>query len=348
MVARQVTPKGACQYCQKQFSKGSINRHLQSCEKRAEVLDAYAHEHPEVERQRILRLAIDGKYSPQYWMQIEIAAEEDVIELDEFLRRTWFTDNDHMSGFSFPNKNLPRKEDFIPRDSNALRELAIKFHLLEETDDPESSHSKIVEVIITSELERILRDAKASTVTFSPLGYEKIDIAPTPEELAEEYQQQLKRYAITLNDDEEEDTNTNVALEDEDREKDIDDEDDEDEDEDDEILPIGLLVEVGTEFTYDYDFGSTTTVRLKVVGEREDIIPAEESVIVLARNELPEVLCEICEKKPAEVVCIYCGQEGRASWFCEEDAEKHLKNPKFEDHEYQIYDVENSPRTGTV
>jgi len=64
------------------------------------------------------------------------------------------------------------------------------------------------------------------------------------------------------------------------------------------------LPAAGSGFSYEYDFGSTTHLRLKVVAHRE--APSRrESVRLLARNDDPIWLCAACQR-PASSVCAYC------------------------------------------
>jgi hypothetical protein len=78
-------------------------------------------------------------------------------------------------------------------------------------------------------------------------------------------------------------------------------------------VPIGKVLRPGMTFTHDYDFGSTTRLALRVVGERRGKASPEE-VRLLARNDPPEILCEQCEKKPAAWVDVWEG----GVWCCED------------------------------
>jgi hypothetical protein len=100
--------------------------------------------------------------------------------------------------------------------------------------------------------------------------------------------------------------------------------------------PIGKRVSKGDEFFYDYDFGSTTQLKLKVVGEREGSMKKHE-VSLLSRNEPPEILCEC--GKPATEICTECSWEPDG-WLCASCAKKHPCD------EGMFLPVVNSPRTG--
>ncbi len=93
---------------------------------------------------------------------------------------------------------------------------------------------------------------------------------------------------------------------------------------------------------YKYDFGSTTSLVLIVVGEYP--VKADKKIILLSRNEPPEILCETCGKEPATTLCSVClGHEETA--FCKKCGKLHEKTCNdFAD--YAAMPVVNSPRMG--
>ncbi len=100
--------------------------------------------------------------------------------------------------------------------------------------------------------------------------------------------------------------------------------------------PIGTVLRPGLEFKYEYDFGSTTKLKLRVVSEREGWV-RDERVRLLARNDPPEILCTCGEQ--AIFVCPNCkfSDEG---WLCKTCAEEHPCNKEL------FLPVVNSPRVG--
>lgn len=93
----------------------------------------------------------------------------------------------------------------------------------------------------------------------------------------------------------------------------------------------------GQSFTHEYDFGTTTELSLKVVSEREAEAKGK-AIQVIARNEPPAILCNICGK-PATEVCAQCIYDD-TGWLCDECAEAH------ECGEEMLLPVVNSPRVG--
>lgn len=98
------------------------------------------------------------------------------------------------------------------------------------------------------------------------------------------------------------------------------------------------LGRTGVAFAYDYDFGSTTSLRGKVVAVREGRL-GRAATRLLARNDPPLWHCEAC-KRPATLVCPFCMGE-RPYLFCAEHAKRH---PCAEEEAY--LPVVNSPRMG--
>jgi hypothetical protein len=97
------------------------------------------------------------------------------------------------------------------------------------------------------------------------------------------------------------------------------------------------LPPVGNTFSHEYDFGSTTRLRLEVVAHRA--APSRrESVRLLARNDDPIWQCRECQEK-ATAICGYCVYEGNA-FLCKAHIEGH------ECGEEAILPVVNSPRMG--
>jgi hypothetical protein len=100
---------------------------------------------------------------------------------------------------------------------------------------------------------------------------------------------------------------------------------------------LGQILYPGLKFSYEYDFGSTTELALKVVSER---IGRSEGgkVRLLARNEPPKILCDRCGK-PATQVCAFCIYSEEA-WLCDDCLEKHQCGDE------GFLPVVNSPRVG--
>jgi hypothetical protein len=102
-------------------------------------------------------------------------------------------------------------------------------------------------------------------------------------------------------------------------------------------VQAGRLLSPGMQFFHEYDYGTTTELRLKVLEDREGEAKGK-SIQVLARNEPPLISCEKCGK-PATDVCSQCIDEGEG-WLCDACSEEH------ECGEEMLLPVVNSPRVG--
>ena len=93
-----------------------------------------------------------------------------------------------------------------------------------------------------------------------------------------------------------------------------------------------------------YDFGTTSETKIKVVGSRTGSATSKHPIALMARNNMPEAICQQCEN-PATYLCIECLYEGSDedgnAFLCDEHAENH---PHTEYGEPIL--LVNSPRLG--
>ena len=100
---------------------------------------------------------------------------------------------------------------------------------------------------------------------------------------------------------------------------------------------LEYVLRPGMQLIHEYDFGSTTELRVKVVSEFQSKIKRDE-IEILARNDPPQIKCSHCDNL-ATRICTECNYED-AGWLCEACAEDHKC-----DEDLQL-PVVNSPRTG--
>ena len=93
----------------------------------------------------------------------------------------------------------------------------------------------------------------------------------------------------------------------------------------------------GAKFGYEYDFGSTTELTLRVLGA-DSSAAKNRTIQILAQNEPPALACVECGR-PATEVCAECVYED-TGWLCDEHAETHACG------EEMLLPVVNSPRVG--
>jgi hypothetical protein len=83
---------------------------------------------------------------------------------------------------------------------------------------------------------------------------------------------------------------------------------------------IGTLNSPGVQFDYEYDFGSTTALRGRVLGTRQGT-PGRAAVRLVARNDALTWRCDRCGE-PATVVCPFC-LYSEPALFCDTHAPEH-------------------------
>lgn len=99
---------------------------------------------------------------------------------------------------------------------------------------------------------------------------------------------------------------------------------------------IGSRVKVGDTFDYEYDFGSTTELRLKLVSKRDGRMKPGD-VTLLARNLPPDIRCQCGQ--PAKWICGECSWEP-SGWLCRKCGKSHGCGDEM------FLPVVNSPRVG--
>lgn len=101
--------------------------------------------------------------------------------------------------------------------------------------------------------------------------------------------------------------------------------------------PLYSVLVPGKTFDHEYDFGSTTTLTLKLLDQRKGDI-GRPRISILARNLPPVIACTECENEATQV-CVECIYSGKG-WHCDCCAEEH------ECGEDMFLPVVNSPRVG--
>ncbi len=102
-------------------------------------------------------------------------------------------------------------------------------------------------------------------------------------------------------------------------------------------VPLDQVLHPGQTCSYEYDFGSTTELTLKVISERE-VGAKKKAIEILARNTLPLVPCDVCGK-PATITCSQCIYEDQG-YLCDACAKDHACGGEM------LLPVVNSPRAG--
>lgn len=103
-------------------------------------------------------------------------------------------------------------------------------------------------------------------------------------------------------------------------------------------LKLSSFMEEGLELNYEYDFGSTTYLTLKVLSKRDGSL-GKELLRIDAINKMPEIKCSFCDND-AEFLCPFCFEED----MCNKCLKKH--SCAQEEGEETMLPIVNSPRAG--
>ena len=107
-------------------------------------------------------------------------------------------------------------------------------------------------------------------------------------------------------------------------------------------VPLSQALNAGMKFSYEYDFGDTTELTLRVVSEG-NISVDHCGIYLLARNDPPEIPCAKCDALAVEL-CIECSWEDTGFFYCPVCVELHKAQAP--SHEEMFLPVVNSPRMG--
>jgi len=335
---------GTCNFCQAEVNKTKMTQHLRYCKQR---LASIAAKKPHAQRKqgRLLHLLVEGQYNPQYWMHLEIPAAESLLTLDGFLRDTWLECCNHLSSFTINGTHYSVEiEDVMP--SFTVGEEGNQAVSVEEAE-PEEKQELADQLIIARTLkflysylqllvpefreavpyDLIKKCADFTSIEDLILFLQETDKATKLEEIPystdkavlEKYKKDYVQKEVL-----------GILLRDLQHDRDMD-------------VPLGKalkLLKPGKKFFHEYDFGSTTYLALRVIDEREGVLPTqkEDPVQVMARNNPPAYSCQVCGK-PAELINAWDGEYGM-EFYCKQCAKKKFK------HTDEMLPVVNSPRAG--
>jgi len=103
---------------------------------------------------------------------------------------------------------------------------------------------------------------------------------------------------------------------------------------------VGALFQPGMEIPYEYDFGTTSHLVIKVINQRTGKPTASHPIVLMARNKFEPPPCMECGQPATDLCteCLYEREDGRSE-LCDEHAQAHV-------HDEYIMPLLNSPRTG--
>ncbi|HRW06483.1 MAG TPA: hypothetical protein P5121_15370 [Caldilineaceae bacterium] len=97
-MARRKQSRGTCLFCGQEMTKGGLTRHLQSCAKRTEAIDAAPQKGDKQET--LYHLQVQDAWGGEYWLHLEMKGSATLEALDSYLRAIWLECCGHLSQFS--------------------------------------------------------------------------------------------------------------------------------------------------------------------------------------------------------------------------------------------------------
>lgn len=351
-MAKQTAPKevslGICNFCQGQFAKNKMLQHLKSCRARLASINKDVEE-----KQRLFHVQVEGKYRPGYWMHLEVPAAATLAELDDFLRYIWLECCDHLSEFEIGGETY----EYEPEDEWGMSLGGLSLvgaseaneDEEDEDEDEEEGEEPGMQEIATemsrqlslefgtelknvppAEIEKKLEELFAANMPPGMAGGALPMLRPLLSQMAESLQQGTLAQDLEALEEEEEDEGGMQS-------------------------ELGEVLEVGEKFSYVYDFGSSSTLSLRVIDEREGVVPVVEdeedeedeledgedeiAIFIMGRNEPPTLVCHVCGQPATRVPSASEYDALAETALCDTHAAQ-------TEHPDELLPIVNSPRTG--
>lgn len=121
---RKPQSRGKCQYCGEETAKSGMSRHLEKCQKRAQLVqDAAGGSQPE---ETLWHLRVQGAYAKEFWLDLEMRGSASLEILDRYLRAIWLECCGHLSKFTvggwqgYDIGKARKADDVFPKEPDVL------------------------------------------------------------------------------------------------------------------------------------------------------------------------------------------------------------------------------------
>jgi hypothetical protein len=342
--------RGVCRFCQGEFAKNRMTQHLKSCKGRV------ARE-GDGQGQRLFHVLVEGRYRPEYWMHLEVPAVATLGDLDSFLRTTWLECCDHLSEFEIAGVSYPSYPDDGWGMGFGGLSLVGKEGDEENEEDEEDEEDEDEEL---PDMQEVAREMSEQLSAEFQADLRDVPVEKIEERLAQLFAENMPpgMPAATLPALRPLLGYMAQSLQQGTLAQDLMEAGMEDEEEGGMDAELGEVLAVGEKFTYTYDFGSSSTLSLRVIAEREGTLPSdldeagegedeefegdeedEVDIVVMARNEPPALVCHVCGQ-PASYVPSGSEYDALAEVVLCETHANATEEPD------ELLPLVNSPRTG--
>ncbi len=97
-MSKRKQSRGKCVFCGKEMTKGGLSKHLSSCSKRQETVNAANQKLGKT--QRLYHLQVQDAWQRDFWLHLEMNGTATLADLDNYLRAIWLECCGHLSRFS--------------------------------------------------------------------------------------------------------------------------------------------------------------------------------------------------------------------------------------------------------
>src|SRR5215471_953202 len=248
--ATREVSKGVCNFCKGEIEKARMTQHLKYCKQRAAEIATQLESSPAKEKTRLFHILVEGRYNPQYWMHLEMPASYPLEDLDYFLRDIWLECCGHLSEFTIGGTSYSSE----PGDYFYLGENTTEEEIEIEEEEEEFDIDELLKTFPPEYLKMLPSNFLSELQNFETIDdlvlYLKEKLNSIPKKGVPHSQEEWDAYQERYFQSQVLEALLEMV---EDRSLDV---------------PLERLLKVGQKFYYEYDFGSSTDLSLKVLAER--------------------------------------------------------------------------------
>lgn len=95
---RKKQTRGTCLFCGREFARGGMGRHLQSCPERQALIEKGDQGAGKAES--LYHLQVQDAWGGDFWLHLEVRGQATLKDIDRYLRAIWLECCGHLSRFS--------------------------------------------------------------------------------------------------------------------------------------------------------------------------------------------------------------------------------------------------------
>lgn len=99
--------RGKCAYCEGEFTKGRMLKHIEACPERRQVVGTSDGQPGTTES--LYHLRVQDAWRSDFWLDLDVRGSATLQELDRYLRAIWLECCGHLSQFSVGGREISNK-----------------------------------------------------------------------------------------------------------------------------------------------------------------------------------------------------------------------------------------------